>query len=370
MMREAKKRQLLAAQAQQPTPGVNQPSPNYAAQSHTAVPDGYSQQGAGVGEQFQQMQEGAYLSPGAAELAQANNAGYYGGPTGSEGYVSGMLPQVGQAGLGQGTAQSIVGQGMNNVGASNPAAQAYSQFQQNRPEISQDAGLAPYYENAGRQALEGINQNAAARGVYGSSAAMAQGQEALTNLAADRANREADYGLRASGENRAWEGLGGQLAGQQAASQLGWAQGLGALGLGAEQMGLSRQLGGANVAGQLQNMEMGRLGQGFGEALSGQAAHMGRLGQGFGQATQGQTLRDNRIQSMLNNQFQRESLYGPMLAGWGGQAIGQDVDLLTSALGGGVAATTEAQRAAQQQDQQLRADVDTVVGAAPLLGML
>ncbi len=188
--------------------------------------------------------------------------------------------------FGEQNAQGLVQGGMGMTGAANPTAQAYDQFQQNRPDIAQDPGLGAYYENAKRRSLEDINKQAAARGAYGSSAALDVGQEAVTNLEAERANREAQYNLQRLGEQRAWEGLGGQLAGQQAGSQLGWTQGLGQLGFGADQSRLGRQLGGQGAAGMAQGAREGRIQnafqnlQGMGQQVSGQVLDWNNLSLG------------------------------------------------------------------------------------------
>ena len=237
-------------------------------------------------------------NPGFAEQRAAA------GPGGGQQFVSNLQSQYG---------------GM--IGGANPTAHAYQQFQQNRPDIRQDAGLDPYYQNAQRRALEGINQNAASRGAYGSSAALAGGQEAITNLAAEQANREADYHLRRMGEQRGWESLAGQLAGQQSASQLGWAQGLGGLGLAGEQLG-------ANI-----------------------------------DAT-GQQAREGRLQNMFNNMFQREALYAPLIAGYQGDTITQDIDLLGGAAGGNNAATFEG------SSQQGGRNEQTAQGAGQVLQLI
>lgn len=92
-----------------------------------------------------------------------------------------------------------------------------------------EAGLDPYYDNAIRQSREDIDAMSASRGAYGSSAALGLGAEAATNLRAEQANREADFGLRRLQ-------LGGSLAagadaGSLAASadERAWTMGLGDL---------------------------------------------------------------------------------------------------------------------------------------------
>lgn len=73
-----------------------------------------------------------------------------------------------------------------------------------------DKDLAPadmeaYYSNAARKAGEQITKQMSAQGQYGSSASGDMISEAMTNLGAERAKAEAQYGLDRSAESRAWE---------------------------------------------------------------------------------------------------------------------------------------------------------------------
>lgn len=72
--------------------------------------------------------------------------------------------------------------------------EAFQDFKRSTP-----ADMSGYYDNAGRQAMERLNSAMAAKGVYGSSASNDAASEALTNLAADRAKNEANYGLSRAG---------------------------------------------------------------------------------------------------------------------------------------------------------------------------
>jgi hypothetical protein len=130
-----------------------------------------------------------------------------------------------------------------------------------------------------------INTTMAARGAYGSSAADNMIGEMNTNLAADASKANAQYGLDRGN-------LLGQLAqgadtssGRQSANARDWTSTFGNLAQGADQAGLSRVIGGANVAGMAQgarrhggrtfhnNMEMGNalsgiMGQDYGNMFS------------------------------------------------------------------------------------------------------
>jgi hypothetical protein len=62
--------------------------------------------------------------------------------------------------------------------------------------------------------MSDIDRQTSALGAYGSSTAQQMKSEALADLSAEQANREADHYLRAMTEGRGWEALGGQFAGQ------------------------------------------------------------------------------------------------------------------------------------------------------------
>lgn len=123
-----------------------------------------------------------------------------------------------------------------------PAETHYEGMMGRMPSISSDPGYGKYFENERRKALENIDRMAAARGAYGSSAALGMGQEAITDLGAEQARAEADYNLRRLGEQRGWE----QMAGGQAA--------------GAQQGALSRNLAGYGTAAGAQGLREGRIG--------------------------------------------------------------------------------------------------------------
>lgn len=216
----------------------------------TQSPLGMDQMSPGVAEQWQQQNQSRFLQPGAA-------GDYW---------------------------QQVQGQyGPGGPGTSNYAEQAYKDFQ--KPNISQDAGLDPYYKNAQNRLNENINSQASARGMFGSSGAMNQLTEGATGLAAEQANREADYNLRAQGERRAWEGLGGQLAGQadqssRAGSQdaLAWTQGLGQLAGNADQSELNRLMGGMNAASTAQQFGRQRARDYMGDLMGASGAMAGMAG--------------------------------------------------------------------------------------------
>jgi len=156
----------------------------------------------------------------------------------------------------------------------------YNQYMANMPTVNSDPGFGAYYDHAKDRAAESINQTMAARGAYGSSAANDQISRAYSDLEADRAKNEADYNLKRLGEERAWQNLGGSLAGQadqnslaQSNDQRSWENMLGQLGLNASQLGLSRTNAGQDAANAASS-ERSRVGQ---EAFGNQLALGDRL---------------------------------------------------------------------------------------------
>jgi hypothetical protein len=132
--------------------------------------------------------------------------GAYQGPTGAP---TGQFGQMGQIGY-----QPATNPFANQY---NPGAQLGDRFtqatapQQGQPlgdfsaQNNAPADMSAYYDNAARKAGEQIRSSMSAKGMYGSSAADDQFSEAFTNLAADRAKSEAQYGLDQSANARSWE---------------------------------------------------------------------------------------------------------------------------------------------------------------------
>ena len=143
----------------------------------------------------------------------------------------------------------------NRVQGTNNSQDWFGRFSGSMPSISAEPGFGAYFDNAKNRAAESINQAMAARGAYGSSAANDQTSRAFTDLDAQRALKEADYNLQRLAEQRAWEGLGGQLAGaadSQGNNLVGqeqsWVDLLSRMGIDASRLGLDRTNAGADAA--------------------------------------------------------------------------------------------------------------------------
>ncbi|MGW8177605.1 MAG: hypothetical protein ACWGQW_02250 [bacterium] len=269
-------------------------------------------------------------------------------------------------------------QGLNQAPAneratSNIATQGYEQFRAAQPNIPTDAGLDPFYERQKQRALEQIQGNTAAIGQYGSSTAQDLQSQAITDLAAEQANREAQYALQQLQEQRMWEGLGGSLAGQASAEQRGWGQ----LGLGQGQLGgqlagqasneLLQRLGlGGNLAGQADEAALARLGLGGNLAQASGAEDVSRL---LGAGNLGLNLDELGLAKALGA--------GNLARGSAGIDIDQALGAINSALGltgsqlnRGVATGNILQGAQQAREDRIGSIFDRTSGVGQALANL
>ncbi len=185
------------------------------------------------GQNMPQMQGFDFSKPGAAEQQWTDQGWVYEQPSFGEVNTQGIVQNFSNP--------------ANRPDVTNNQQGWFDRFSSSMPSIASDPGLAPYFENAKNRAAESINKSAAATGSYGASSANDQISRAFTDLEGQRALKEADYNLSRLGEQRAWEGLGGQLgAGADAASvaasqdEQGWADLLSKLGIDSSRLGLDR----------------------------------------------------------------------------------------------------------------------------------
>lgn len=203
-----------------------------------------NQSGPGAAEQYYDANKGVYQSPAFGEVNTQGVVSNYSDPS-------------------------------NRPAVSNDSQSWFQQYAGAMPNIATDPGLDPYYNNAEKRSTEGINQAVAARGAYGSSAANDQISRGITDLEADKAQHEAQYNLQRLGEQRAWQGLGGQMAGQadqssqaQSQDQQHWAQLLSQLGIDSSQLGLQRTNAGMDAAGNAQGAQRARGDDYFNQQMS------------------------------------------------------------------------------------------------------
>lgn len=302
--------------------------------------------------------------PGAAESYYGRNQHQLQGPTQSQMYNEYAQPQLAKQGAGEQFQQQAQAQygGGRQPQVTNQSRQEYQAARQARPNLSANAGLDPYYDNAQRKQSEDIDKSYAARGMYGSSAALDQQSEASTNLRAQQANREADYALQRSGEDRAWHGLTGNLAGQSdqrsdanSQNQLSWMQGLGGLANQAQNQQQQRMSLGGNLAGNADTSRINQFGAGMGAASGAQQMQMDRANQLFGQ----------------------NMGFGSALSGLAGDVygnmMGQDQALMDGSMGMSLGLGAEALGQDYRGQQRIKDDMswasDMASGFMPMMGM-
>lgn len=216
-------------------------------------PMGWDFSSPGQGEQFFGLNQMRWMAPGQASQWWGQNQDEFSTPGAMEDYYR---------------RKSVQGQ------LSDPTRSAgfFDQFQK------QDPGLGAYYDRAKERTSGSLNEQLAARGGFGSSAGVDQLSQAITDLDAQRANREADFNLQQTA-------LGGQLANQADLRQ----QGLLALG--------------GQLAGQAQSQMLSRLGQAGQLAMGADAADLSRLGAGMNAAANAQQLRRQRGRDYMADMF-------------------------------------------------------------------
>lgn len=215
--------------------------------------------GGGYGSDVGNLEGLDFTKPGALEEYQRNHAGFFDKSSMSEDFARNALAQ----GAGP--------------GVSNRADEAFNQFQSSTP-----ANMDPYYDNERRKAEEAIRKTMAARGSYGSSATDDLYNEAYTNLAADAAKANAQYGLQRAG-------LMGSLAqGADQSSLAGssdrrnWMNALSGVAGAGDAAGLSRIMAGGNLAGAAQGAQRVRGQDVFNNQLTMGDRMSGIMGQGYG----------------------------------------------------------------------------------------
>jgi hypothetical protein len=186
---------------------------------------------------------------------------------------------------------------------SNNAQQAYQSFNQSVP-----ADMSSYYNNAQRLQDNAINTQMAARGSYGSSNAIGQLGAADTNLRANEAQANAQYGLQRAGLMGTLGSASDQSSQAQSQNEQNWMQGLSSLGFENQKEGTSRtQLVGQN---QLQgaNTMSGLIGQnGQAEMNNDQNLLNAMLQAGSGATADQVTAMQNKLAQQQNTSAQNQS---------------------------------------------------------------
>jgi hypothetical protein len=279
--------------AQQPT---NQQAPAQASQypNQWSLQGGFDMSGPGAAEDAYARYGSQLAAPGATEAyAGANTPGSARSQTASGQYAGTYNPMAGQSAL-----QGIAGQG----GAGQDAAQAatasgqYWNSLQGQSNVPKDMGA--YYDRQYEKGAQRINNQAGARGMYNSSAALDQQTQFASDLGGQQARDEAQYGLQSSDLNNRI--MSGAASAADSAGMSRYNSGANvAQAAGAE--GTSRYLAGLQGAGQADTAGLGMYGAGLQGAQASDNALTGRLGL-LGQGAMGaDQSRQGRVGSVYNN---------------------------------------------------------------------
>lgn len=241
---------------------------------------------------------------------------WYGEQTGSE-----VASTIGNPGQGQQYWNGIKGtfntMGNNVLGGyqgPNNAQEAYNMTKGMLPGSLQPKFDA-YYDRMKDKVMSDVNSQAAARGSYGSNAALNNSIGAGLDIEAQRAKALTDFELANSANQREWQGLlgnqgrnadlsglgiyGSQLEGAKFGldrTRLG-----GELAFKAEQADFDRKSKQAELAFNVDDHRAARLGAGISTALSSSNAHSRQLENAFSAAGRAQDAFEGRTQNNYNN---------------------------------------------------------------------
>lgn len=295
----------------------------------------------GAGEKQWEASQAAYNAPGAASQWWAANQGQYGAPGAGEQFAAqqtakyaGGTPQVTQN-----------------------SATAYNASLGAQPNLSAD--LNPYYENAKRRSAEEINAQMAARGMMGGTPGMDRVAESFTDLNAQQARDEANYGLQRSADMRGWSGLQGQLAGQadqtsalKSQDERAWMSGLGDLAMSGQNAWLGRMGQAGQLAGQTDQADLSRLNSGMNAAMGAQNAQAGRANQLWDQQMQ--------LSDQLSNGWRQAQE----------NMLGADSSFMDSGMGMELGLGAEALNQGYRNQQRVKDDVEFIRKQMPILGAM
>jgi hypothetical protein len=206
--------------------------------------------------------------------------------------------------------------------------------------------------------------------VYGSSSALNNVGNVITDIEAQRANRASDFALQDSANQRDWQGLAGQQGRAADLSSMG-AFGANLHGLGqfsdmafrSGNADLARDQFTSGVARGIQDDQMNRLGGGFGAAFGSDASNLNRTNSGFNASMGAQDQRDGRIQGALDNtgRFQDDivNYYTSQLE----SMFGGDENAMHNAIASSLGMTMDDYNANVRNQERVMRDVETGVNA-------
>lgn len=331
----------------------------------TQSPYGMDQTQQGVGEQYwennqQKWGNSPQMDWASSKLPRFDNAGF------GETFNQNNINQFGQAGQGQQFWNQVQGKfnTQGQYGGPNLAAESY-----NRTVGQIPGSLQPSFDKAFDRAKEtavgDANSQAAARGAYGSSQALNNVGNVITDIEAQRANRASDFALQDSQNQANWQGLAGQQgrAADQSSMQgfgtnLQGIQSFGDMAFNAEGQDLNRDRFASSVGFGIQDQGFGRVGQGTQLAMGLDSADLNRTNSGFAAANQAQNQRDGRIQGAFDNTRNMQNDLTGFFGGQYDQLFGADYQMQQDAMNAGLGLTAEARNQGYRDQEGMRQDLN------------
>lgn len=249
-----------------------------------------------------------------SQLSQFEN------PWSGEQQVHGLMGTIANQGAGQqywNGAQGTFNQMGQGVGKGytgpNNAQEAYNMTKGMLPGSMQPQFDA-YYDRMSDKAMSNVNSQSAARGAYGSSAALNGSIGAGLDIEAQRAKANTDFMLADSANQRDWQGLLGSQARGADLSGLGIFDSKlagarfdldkfkagGDMAFRAEEMDYNKKKTQGDLAFGLDEMRRDRMGAGIETAFESSDRHRGQLKDAFDAAGQVDDARNTRINNVLS----------------------------------------------------------------------
>lgn len=257
----------------------------------TYAPEGTDQTNQGVGEQTFDIHGDEYFDKGSAEKWSDANRDVYGqagfGQTTNQ-YLAGKFGADADSGAGQQYWDKVAGR-FNKGGSL--TRDAYDSF-----DASVDPNLGGYYNNAFNVGAGQINDQLSARGQFGSTVGMQQLGMFGANLGAERANREAQYGLDRFGARM-------DAAGMASRDEMDWLNSGGSMAFAAGDARRADLGAAGDAATTSEKLGFERLGARHDQLAQDDIFKKANRDSGFAAAFGAQDQRDERVQEGFQNRF-------------------------------------------------------------------
>lgn len=283
----------------------------------TEAPYGFDQSSPGVVEQFWGNNQNLWFNSPQLDWVDSMLPQFE-DPWAGEQQVAGMMGSIANPGAGQQYWNGAQGT-FNAMG--NSLQSGYTGPNNSQTAFDMTKGMLPgsfqpqfdaYYDRMKDKVMSDVNSQAAARGAYGSNTALNNTIGAGLDIEAQRAKAATDFMFQDSANQMAWQGLlgnqgrnadltglgifGSKVAGNQ--FQLDKMKTAGDLAFRSEEMDLDKKRTQADLAFGLDDQRLERMGAGISTAFNSQQAHRGQLNDAFDAANIVDNERDERINTL------------------------------------------------------------------------